>query len=87
MNLQKYIHTSLPTDNTEKLLTRPIVSNMKTPTQLVKYLAKLLSPLSQSDCTVNSTKHFIEQIKYDKIPDGSNDFPCRQVIVYTYTVK
>ena len=70
MNLQKYIHKSLPTDNIEKLLTRPIVSDMKTPTQLVKYLAKLLSPLSQSDCTVNGTKHFIEQIKYDKIPEG-----------------
>ena len=29
-----------------------------------------MSPLSQSDCTVNSTKYFIEQIKYDKIPEG-----------------
>ena len=51
---------------------RPIVSNVNTPTyQLVKYLAKLLSPLSQSDHTVKSTKHFIEQIKYDKIPEGT----------------
>ena len=60
-----------PTDSMEKLPIRPIVSNVNTPTyQLAKYLAKLLSPLSQSDYTVNSTKHFIEQIKYDKIPEG-----------------
>ena len=60
-----------PTDGMEKLPIRPIVSNVNTPTyQLVKYLAKLLSPLNQSDYTVNSTKHFIEQIKYDKIPEG-----------------
>ena len=45
------------------------VSLKFTPTnQFAKYLAKLLSPLSQSDYTVNSTKHFIEQIKFDKIP-------------------
>ena len=55
----------------KKLPIRPIVSNVNTPTyQLAKYLAKLLSPLSQPDYTVNSTKHFIEQIKYDKIPEG-----------------
>ena len=29
-----------------------------------------MSPLSQSDYTVNSTKYFIEQIKHDKIPEG-----------------
>ena len=29
-----------------------------------------MSTLSQSDYTVNNTKHFIEQIKYDKIPKG-----------------
>ena len=65
------IHKLLPTDNIEKLPIRPIVSNVNTPTyQLVKYFAKLLSPLSQSDYTVKSIKHFIEQIKYDKIPEG-----------------
>ena len=62
------IHKLSPTDNIEKLPIRPIVSNVNTPTyQLAKYLEKLLSPLSQSDYTINSTKHFIEQIKYDKI--------------------
>ena len=65
------IHKLLPTDNIEKLPIRPIVPNVNTPTyQLVKYFAKLLSPLSQSDYTVKSIKHFIEQIKYDKIPEG-----------------
>ena len=53
-----------------KLSIRPIVTNINTPTyQLAKYLVKLLSPLSQSDYTVNSAKHFIEQIKYDKISE------------------
>ena len=53
-----------------KISIRPIVSNINTPTyQLAKYLVKLLSSLSQSDYTVYSTKHFIEQIKYDKIPE------------------
>ena len=65
------IQTLSPTDDTEKLPIRPIVSNNSTPTyQLAKYLAKLLSPLSQSDYTVNSINHFLEHIKYDKIPGG-----------------
>ena len=37
---------------------------------LAKYLAKLLSPLSHSDYTINSTKQFIQEIKNDKIPTG-----------------
>ena len=62
------IHKLSPTDSTEKLPIRPLVSNVNTPTyQLPKYLAKILIPLSQSGYTINSTKHFNEQIKYDKI--------------------
>ena len=62
------IHKLWPKDSIEELPIRPTVSNVNTPTyQLAKYLAKLLSLLSQSD---NSTKHFIGQIKYDKIPEG-----------------
>ena len=65
------LHKLSPADIIEKLPIRPIVSNISIPTyQLAKYLGKLLSPLSQLDYTVNSTKHFIEQIKYDKIPEG-----------------
>ena len=63
------MHKLLLTDGIEKLPMRQIVSNVNTPTyQFAKYLAKLLSPLSQSDYTVNSTKHFIKQVKFDKIP-------------------
>ena len=63
------IHKLLLTVSIEELLMRQIVSNVNTPTyQFAKHLAKLFSPLSQSDYTVNSTKHFIKQIKFDKIP-------------------
>ena len=37
---------------------------------LARHLTKLLSPLSKSKCTINSTKHFIEKIKQETIPDG-----------------
>ena len=62
------VHKLSPTDSIEKLPIRPIVSNVNTPTyQLAKHLPKILIPLSQSGYTINSTKHFNEQIKYDKI--------------------
>ena len=65
------IHKILPTDNVDKLRIRPIVSNINTSTyELAKYLAKLLSPLSCSQYTVNNTKHFIKWIKHEKIPTG-----------------
>ena len=52
-----------------------IVSNINTPTyQLAKYLAKLLSPLSQSDYIVKIVKHFIEQTKSDKIQEGCKGY-------------
>ena len=63
------IHKILPTDNVDKLSVRPIVSNINTSTsELTEYMAKLLSPLSRSQYTVNSTKHFIKLIKHEKIP-------------------
>ena len=59
----------LPTDSVDKLPIRPILSNINTLTyKSAKYLAKLMSPLSRSQYTVNSTKHFIEQMKHEKIP-------------------
>ena len=65
------IHEILATDNVDKLPNRPIASNINTSTyKLAKHLAKLLSPLSRSQYAVNSTKHFIEAIKHDKIPAG-----------------
>ena len=65
------IHKILPTDNVDKLPIRQIVSNINTSTyELAKYLAELLSPLSRSQYTGNSTKHFIKSIKHKKIPTG-----------------
>ena len=62
------IHKILPTDNVDKLPIRPIVSNINTSSyKLAKYLAKLLSPLSRSQCTVNSAKHLIKLIKHEEI--------------------
>ena len=50
---------------------RPIISNVRTALyQLTKYLAKLLSPLSKSQYTVNNTKEFIEMIKKERVPSS-----------------
>ena len=50
---------------------RPIISNVGTASyQLAKYLAKLLSPLSRSQYTVNSTKEFINMIKNETVPSA-----------------
>ena len=65
------IHKILPTDNVDKRPIKPIVSNINTSTnELAKYLAKLFSPLSRFQYTVNSTKHFVQSIKHEKIPAG-----------------
>ena len=65
------MHKMLPTDKVDNLQIRPIVSNINTSTnELTKYLAKLFSPLSRSQYTVNSTKHFIKSIIHEKIPTG-----------------
>ena len=50
---------------------RPITSNVGTASyHLAKYLAKLLSPLSKSQYTVNSTKEFINMIKNETVPSA-----------------
>ena len=55
----------------EQLPIRPMVSNIVTATyQLAKYLAKLLSPLCQSEYIVKSTKDFIEKIRNVNVPHG-----------------
>ena len=61
----------MPTDNVDKLSIRPIASNINTSTyELAKYLTKLSSPLSRSQYTVNSTKHFNKSTKHGKISTG-----------------
>ena len=55
----------------DKLLIKAIVSNIGTATyQLAKYLTKLLSPLSQSQYTINSTKDFMQKIHNVDAPHG-----------------
>ena len=50
---------------------RPIISNVGTASyQLAKYLIKLLSPLSRSEYTVNSTKEFINRINNETVPNA-----------------
>ena len=56
------IHKLSPNDTINGLLLRPIVSNIGTATyHLSKYLAELLSPLSESEYTIKNTKYFPEK--------------------------
>ena len=65
------VHKISENDTVDELPIRPIVSNIGTATyNLSKYLAKLLSPLSQSEYTIKNTKQFIEQIRMKQVPDG-----------------
>ena len=65
------IHKIDINDKVDKLLLRRIVSNIGTASyQLAKYLSKLLSPLSKSECTVKSSAEFMEHIKTKKVPRG-----------------
>ena len=65
------VHKLPERGNMDQLLIRPIVSNIGTATyQLAKYLAKLLSPLSQSQYTVKSTKDFIENLQNVNVTHG-----------------
>ena len=52
---------------------KPIVLNIGTGSyQLAKYLAQLLSTLTQSRYTVNSTKDLIVKIKNEEVPQSCN---------------
>ena len=58
--------------NITELPLRPIVSNIGTASYyLSKYLAKFLSPLSQSEYTVKNTKIFVQDLKRLHVP-GDN---------------
>ena len=55
----------------DNLPLRPIISNIDTASyQQAKYLAKLLSPLAQSNFTINSTKDLMIKIKNENIPEN-----------------
>ena len=48
---------------------RPVISNIGTATyELSKYLANLLQPLTKNEYTIDSTKHFVEKIRGERIP-------------------
>ena len=58
------IHKMKSGDPPSELPLRPIVSNIGTATyKLSKHLAQLLSPLTKSEYSVDSTKHFIDQLR------------------------
>ena len=64
------VHKISENDTVDELPIRPIVSNIGTATyNLSKYLAKLLSPLSQSEYTIKNAKQFIEQIRMKQVLD------------------
>ena len=64
------IHKLKPGEGVNKLPLRPIISNIGTASyHLAKHLSKLLSPLSQSEHTVSSTKEFLQNLKtIGKVP-------------------
>ena len=65
------VHKISENDTVDELPIRPIVLNIGTATyDLSKYLAKLFSPLSQSEYTIKNTKQFIGQIRMKQVPDG-----------------
>ena len=68
------IHKMSPNDNVQHLPIRPIVSNIGTATyHLSKYLASLLSPLSESEFTVKNSISFVQKVKLGKIPSNYNN--------------
>ena len=63
------VHKLAINDTVEELPLRPIVSNLNTATyQLARYLANILSPLSRSQYTVESSNKFVNVIKQQVIP-------------------
>ena len=64
------LHKLWPNDTIKELSLRPIIPNIGNATyHLSKYLAELLSPLSESEYTIKKTKHFVEKIKKEHIPN------------------
>ena len=64
-------HKLTPTGTIDDLPIHPVMSNRGTASyQLAKYLAKLLSPLSKSEYTVDNNVEFINNIKSEKVPTG-----------------
>ena len=61
------LHKLPPHGNISNLPLRPIISNVSTASyQLAKYLTQLLSPLTRSRYTVNTTKDLIVKVKNER---------------------
>ena len=66
------IHKLANGGNITELPLRPIVSNIRTASYyLSKYLAKFLSPLSQSEYTVKNTKIFVQYFRRLHVPEDN----------------
>ena len=64
------VHKMAENDSIENLPLRRIISNIGTASyHLAKHVAKLLSPLSHSEFTVENTKAFIQEFKNMLPPD------------------
>ena len=68
------IHKLSPNNTINGLPPRPILSNIGAATyHLSKYLAELLSPLSESEYTIKNTKYFAKKIKKEHDDDDDDD--------------
>ena len=69
------IHKLKLNGKVDQLTIRTIVSIIETATyNLARHLGKLFSSLSMSKHTIDSTKHFMEKIKQETIPNGYEIF-------------
>ena len=65
------VHKLSINSTVEELPLRPIILNLNTATyQIASYLAKILSPLSRSQYTVESNNTFINVIRQQVIPSS-----------------
>ena len=63
------VHEIDRNDKVDKLPLRPITSNIgKASNQLAQYFAKLLSPLSKREATVQSSTEFMKPMKTKTVP-------------------
>ena len=78
------IHKLPESGTVDQLPLRPIVSNIGTASYyLPKLLAKILSPSSKSEYTVQNTKHFVNFIKPQKISSNHQLISFNVVSLFT----
>ena len=78
------VHKLKQGDTVDQLPLRPVVSNCGTASyKLAKYLTKLLSPLSKSQYTVQSTKELINHIKKQKVPSSYKMISFNVILLFT----